>query len=130
MNLEITDKKENPLLSRTELKGTISFDKATPSNDEVKKEIASKSKADESLVVVKSIYTAFGTAKADFNAYVYKSKKDMVEIEPKKKEKKEKKPKAEKPPEAQKKEEKKQEAPAEKPAEEKKQEAPKEEPKK
>ena len=53
MNLEITDKKENPLLSRTELKGTIIFDKATPSNDEVKKEITSKLKTEKNLEVNK-----------------------------------------------------------------------------
>ncbi len=123
MNLEIIDKKQNPVLSRIEIKATIGFEKATPSNDEVKKEIASKLKADEKLVVIKGIYTDFGITKADVNAYVYKTKKDLDKIEPKKKEKKEKKPKAEKPAEAQKKEAPKEEAkPEEKPAQEKKEE--------
>ena len=114
MNLEITDKKENPLLSRTEVKGTIGFDKATPSNAEVKKAIAEKAKADESLIVVKNIYTDFGSTNANFNAYIYTNKDEMAKIEPKKKEKKAKPG------------EKKEEAPAAKPKEEKKEE-PKEE---
>ena len=125
MQLKILEKKEEPLLSRIVIKASAIFEKATPSNEEIKKQIASNLKADENLVVIKGIYTKFGTSEADINAYVYTSKEEMQKIEPKPKEKKEKKPKPEKPAEA--KPEKKEEAKKEeKPAEEKP-EAPKEE---
>ena len=58
MKLNILDKKEQKLLSRTEVKGKLEFDKeATPSNDAVKEEIAKGVGKDAKLVVVKSIYT-------------------------------------------------------------------------
>jgi len=133
MQLKITEKKEQPILSRTSVKAHIIFDKSTPSADEVKKALASELKADEALVVVNEIYTEFGKPEADVNAYVYASKEEMQKIEPKPKEK-EGKPgekKEEKPAEAKKEEkpaEKKEEAPKEAPAEEKKEEAPAEKP--
>lgn len=88
MKLEITGKNERPLLSRTEVSGNISFESKTPSNDEVRKSIASGMGADESLVVMRSIYTRYGELAADFSAYVYKDKASMEKVEPKKKAKK------------------------------------------
>ena len=154
MKLEIKTKKENPLLSRIEISGTLEFDKATPSNDQVAQSIASQLKVDASLIKMKHIYTGFGERQAKFSAFVYKTKEDLDKIEPKPKKQVEKEKKAaeaakkaaeeakapkeeakpaeapaEKPAEA-KPEEKKEEAPAEKPAEtkpEEKKEAPKEE---
>ncbi len=122
MQLKILDKKEQELLSRTAIKAHIIFDKATPSNEEIKKQIASGLKADENLVAVKNIYTEYGKSEADVNAYVYKSAEEMQKIEPKPKEKK---PKAEKPAEAGKEEKpaeasKKETKPKEKTTEEKK----------
>ncbi len=88
MHLEITEKKENQLLSRTELKGVVSFDKVTPATGDVRKEIARQLKAEEAVVAVKSIYGRFGFLKADVSAYVYKTKEAFGRIEPKIKEKK------------------------------------------
>jgi small subunit ribosomal protein S24e len=87
MQLKITEKREEELLSRTAIKLHIIFDKATPSKEELKKAIASELKADENLVVVKDIYTEFGNSEADVNAYVYTSKEEMQKIEPKPKKK-------------------------------------------
>lgn len=121
MNIKILEQKQEPLLSRTEVKAELSFEGATPSNEELKKALATQLKADENLVVIKSIYTEFGIAKATATAYIYTDKKALESIEPKPKEKKGK--KAEKPKPAPK-----EEAPKEeKPVEEKKEEAPKEE---
>ena len=89
MNLEITEKNELPLLSRTEVSGKLAFENKTPSNDEVKKEIASKMKSDEALVVMKRILTHYGEQTGEFEAYVYKDQKSLERVEPKKKEKKE-----------------------------------------
>ena len=46
MDIKITEKKEEPLLSRTALKLNVSFKGATPSNQELKKAIASSLKSD------------------------------------------------------------------------------------
>jgi ribosomal protein S24E len=89
MDLKITEKKEEPLLSRIKLIGEIGFEGATPSYEEVKKKIVSSLNCDEKLTVIKNIYTKFGIRKADFLAYIYKNEEAMKKIEPKQKEKKE-----------------------------------------
>ena len=73
MKLEIKEKIENPLLERSEVSGTIEFDKVTPGNEDVAKEIAGKNSVEPKLVVVKNIYTEFGNHAATFNANVYKN---------------------------------------------------------
>jgi ribosomal protein S24E len=83
MRIEITEKKEQPILSRISVKAHIIFDKSTPSAEEVKKNLASALKADENLVIVKEIYTEFGSSEANVYAYVYNSKEEMQKIEPK-----------------------------------------------
>ena len=96
MELEITEKKEEPLLSRIKIKAEIDFDNVTPSKEELKSRIASSLNASENLIVVKNIYTKFGEKKANALAYCYKSEEDIKKIEPKPKKKKEVKKKAEK----------------------------------
>lgn len=128
MALKITSTDEKPLLARKEIKGELSFpEKATPSNDEVGKAIASQLKVNEKTVVVKHIYTAFGSSDAKVEAYVYNTDEDLKKIEPRVKKTEEKKqaPAEEKP--AEKKEEAKEEPPKEEKPAEKKEEAPKEE---
>ena len=88
MELTITNKKEEPLLSRTELKANVSFDKSTPSYKDISSLIASKIKADEKLVVIKHVYTSFGNRNAEVIAFVYKDEDKRQFIEPKLKEKK------------------------------------------
>lgn len=84
MNLKISKSEEKPLLARKEVSGHMMFEgKATPSNGEVKKAIASELKADENNVVVKHIYTGFGSCEADVEAYVYNTAEDLKRIEPK-----------------------------------------------
>ncbi len=90
MELTITEEKANPYLKRKELKGKIVFIGVTPSNVDVGKKIAGLTKSDEKLVLVKHIYTQFGSQKATFTAYVYETEEMKTKIEPKKKEKKKK----------------------------------------
>jgi len=87
MQVKITEKKEEKILSRISVKAHIIFDKATPSAEEVKKALASELKSDENLVVVNEIYTKYGKPEADVYAYVYTSKEEMQKIEPKPKKK-------------------------------------------
>lgn len=88
--VKILEKKESPLLNRTEVSAEIVYSGATPKNEEVKAKIASALSQKENLVVIKSIYTSFGHTKAKVSAYVYANEKEMAKIEPKKKEKKKK----------------------------------------
>ena len=149
MKCEIVTKIDNPLLKRVEIAGNITFNAATPSNKDIKKELAAQMKSKEENVQVKNIYTAFGESTANFSAYVYKSEEDLKKYTPVTKAMKDavkkaaeeakkaaEEAKAEKPAEEKKEEkpaeEKKEEAPAEekkeaKPAEEKKEEKPAEE---
>ena len=76
MDVKISEKNEQPLMSRTELRGTISFEAQTPSRAEVRKKIAESVKADESLVMLTRIRTAYGQKSAGVTAHVYKTKED------------------------------------------------------
>lgn len=87
MEVEISMKKENPLLKRTELEGTISFTGATPSNVQLADELAKKLNVAKDVVLIRHIYGVFGGLKARFEAVVYASVDDLKKIEPKKKEK-------------------------------------------
>ena len=91
MELKIIERKENPLLLRTEVKGTLSFTGPTPSFDMLKKTLSQDLKTGEDLIAVKEIYTKFGFPQADFRVNIYKTKEQLELIEPKKKERKEKK---------------------------------------
>jgi small subunit ribosomal protein S24e len=82
MELKILDKKNEPLLYRVNVKAEATFQGATPSKDEFKKQISLSLKADETLVVIKNIRTFFGKEKAQIMAYLYGSKEDMQKVEP------------------------------------------------
>lgn len=80
--MEITEKKEHPLLSRTEIIAKDSYTGATPSRDSVKERLANTLKANKELLVIKHIYPEFGFSNAKIIAYLYSNKKDMERIEP------------------------------------------------
>lgn len=88
MDLSTLEKKEASLLSRTEITGEIAFSGKTPSFAELKQALSKSQKAEESLIVIKSIYNEFGKQKAKFTAYVYKDAANLKKFEPKIKEKK------------------------------------------
>lgn len=134
MKLEIKNKKNNPLLSRIEVSGVLTFEGATPSNAQVAQDIAAQLKVEPSVVKMKKITTGVGSNQADFTAFVYSSKEELDRIEPKPKKQLEKEQKAaeakKKAEEEAKSAEKKEEAPKEEKKEEAKPEvkkAPKEE---
>ena len=83
MNLKIETIKEMPLLARKEVEASMMFEKkATPSNNEVRKAIAAELKVDEKVVVVKHIYTEFGSSEAKVEAFAYKDEASLKKIEP------------------------------------------------
>jgi len=89
------EKKEKPLLLRTEITAEILFEGKIPPKEEIKKEIVKEIKTNENLVIIKKIRTYFGLRKAKVKAYVYGNEADIKKMEPKKKGKKEAKEKAE-----------------------------------
>ncbi|MBS3114778.1 hypothetical protein J4448_06790 [Candidatus Woesearchaeota archaeon] len=93
MQMNIINKKEEPLLSRTMITATLEFEKATPSYPEVTSLMASQLKIDDKLVAIRHIYNSFGAKKAEVIAYVYADENKKQFIEPKAKEKKDKKAK-------------------------------------
>lgn len=81
MKLDVKDKKENKLLSRTEVTADLAFDAATPSNKDVQAELAKKLSVEPELVIIKKIATGYGTRTAGVTAYAYTKKDDMMKIE-------------------------------------------------
>tara|TARA_Y100000310_G_scaffold316956_1_gene369289 strand:- start:8055 stop:8597 length:543 start_codon:yes stop_codon:yes gene_type:complete len=73
MQVTISNKKNNELLSRVEITGTVSFSDKTPSNMEIAAEIGKQLSKDASLIVPKHVYTKFGRQEADFEVYNYKN---------------------------------------------------------
>lgn len=96
MKLELLKQVDAPLLARKRVSLMASFDGKTPSNDEVKKEIASLLKTKEELVAIRHIYQRYGQSNAKIIAHVYDKVEDLKAIEEIKK-KKVKKAKDEKP---------------------------------
>jgi ribosomal protein S24E len=82
LNLNITEKKEVPLLNRVEVKGTVEFSgAATPSNQSLQDSIAKALGKEAKLVVVKHIYNNFGANSASVHAYAYNDEKKYDELE-------------------------------------------------
>ena len=81
MKIEITQKNENALLERTDLKGTVDFEGVTPSNNDVAAAIAKSLGVEQGLVVVKGIYTQFSKQEGTFNAVAYKSNEALNKTE-------------------------------------------------
>lgn len=88
MNIDNKEEKQENLLSRKRITMDISFDGATPSNEQLIRNIAGAYEVPESNVSVKHVKTAFGMKKAFVKAFVYDSPEAKKSIE-KVKEKKE-----------------------------------------
>ena len=85
MQINVTNKEEQPLLSRTMIRATLEFEKATPSYKEAASMISSHMKADENLIAIQHIYNVFGHKKAEVTAYIYSDEGKKRAIEPKSK---------------------------------------------
>ena len=81
MDLKILNKKDNPLLHRLELEAELTATGPTPSNKDVAKELSKQTKANENLIIIKHIYSRFGTNQSDVLAYIYNDEERMKEIE-------------------------------------------------
>ena len=81
VTMNITSKKENLLLERLEVEGTIEFEGATPSTAQVTEEVAKELHQDPATVVVKHVYTQFGHHQAKFTARAYSSLDARMKVE-------------------------------------------------
>jgi small subunit ribosomal protein S24e len=83
MKIEITNKKENPLQDRIEIRFEIDHvGETTPGRNVVAEEIAKKEKTKRDLVIVDSVESVYGIGKSKGYAKVYKNKKSILEYEP------------------------------------------------
>jgi ribosomal protein S24E len=71
MDLIITEKKENVFLNRFEVYGKVKFDGATPSNTQTAELVGKELGKNAELVVLKKLYSKFGSREAEILAYVY-----------------------------------------------------------
>ena len=78
MNLEINERKNDQLMSRERITAFVEYEHSTPSRIELKKALAKKLNADESLLVIRHIYPRFGLKKSKIIAHLYKDSKKML----------------------------------------------------
>ena len=78
--MQITDRKENPLLDRVEIEFVITHDgDPTPSRAAIIAAVAqSEPGADREMIVVKGVNTRFGQSLTNGKAYIYGSKESMT----------------------------------------------------
>ena len=82
MKMEITQKRENPLLKRTEVHFTINHaGEATPSKGVVVDAIAEQLKAPRDTIVLDSVESVFGNGKSNGYVKVYESKDAALKYE-------------------------------------------------
>lgn len=77
MDVEITEKRDNPLLSRKEVRFGIRYEGATPKFAEVRTALIEKLKSDDKLTVVDAITPQYGRHKATGYVKVYESAEAM-----------------------------------------------------
>jgi small subunit ribosomal protein S24e len=84
VEIEITEKKENQLLNRTEIKFRVDHPGTpTPTRLEVKAQLATKLGVNEEVLVLEKIAGIYGRQSASGIARVYNSKEELEKLEPK-----------------------------------------------
>ncbi|MBI2133784.1 hypothetical protein HYU11_03835 [Candidatus Woesearchaeota archaeon] len=82
VDVKIIEKKEQPLFSRTRVKGVVGFDASTPSRADLRKKVSESMKAAQDNVAIPTLNTVFGEKKANFEAHIYNSPADLNKYEP------------------------------------------------
>lgn len=83
MELTVLKEIDMPFLSRKRITFGFTSAKETPSRKDLIKIVADKVKAKPEVVIIKHIYTKYGSRNAKIIAHIYKNKKDMEVIEEK-----------------------------------------------
>jgi len=82
MDIEITDRKDNPLLNRIEVYFRIEHQgEAVPKRANVKEKVASLMKAEKDRVVIDYIKSSFGAGESVGYAKIYSTRADAQAIE-------------------------------------------------
>ena len=81
MELNISEKKTNPFFKREEVQGTVSFERETPSRNDVGSQIAIALKTKPELVIVRKIAGIFGDRKSNFTAFAYQDQEALDRTE-------------------------------------------------
>jgi len=84
MDIEITDKKNNPLFNRTEIHFTINHEgEGTPNREIIRSEIAEKLNVKKENIIINNISSSFGIQKSRGYAKIYASPKKLDNLESK-----------------------------------------------
>jgi small subunit ribosomal protein S24e len=82
MELEITDKRENQLLDRTEVRFTVSHpNQPTPRRESVREQLSKELKVPKDTVVIDHMNSHFGVTISEGYAKIYKKKETALEVE-------------------------------------------------
>ena len=81
MKINIIKKEKEELLKRERVEFEISFEGATPSIYDVRKELAKELKIDIENLIVRKIMNKYGIMKAVGYAYIYENKDELVKVE-------------------------------------------------
>jgi len=83
MELEILEKRENPLLNRIEVRFRIKHEgEKTPERELVRNDLAEEFKVNKDLIIIDYIRPHFGIAMSSGYAKIYKSVEDGKKVEP------------------------------------------------
>lgn len=83
MEIKITNEQEVPFLERKLVMAQIGFKNETPTRAQVKKALATETKAKEDLTIIRKIKTNFGKTSAVIKAYIYNNEDAKNKIETK-----------------------------------------------
>lgn len=81
MKINIIKKEKEELLKRERVEFEISFEGATPSIYDVRKELAKELKIDIENLIIRKIMNEYGIMKAVGYAYIYEDKDELVKVE-------------------------------------------------
>lgn len=82
MDIEITEKKNNPLFNRTEVHFTINHEgEGTPNREIIRSEIADKLNVKKENIIINNITSSFGIQKSRGYAKIYSSPKNIENLE-------------------------------------------------
>lgn len=81
MELKVLKEKESALLARKRVTLSATFTGTTPARLELAKEVATATGAKPELVVVRHIYTKFGTPSAKVICHLYDKPEDLERLE-------------------------------------------------
>lgn len=83
MDIEIIERKQNPLLSRTEVRFVVHHtNEKTPSRDQIREKLAGQVNGKKGLIVVDNMASAFGKSMTRGYARVYESPEVLGATEP------------------------------------------------